>query len=406
MNAFFKSIEKYDITRMVALFLIVSSLVSSGTAAVFTDSNGAEPPGLAENAPGEDAPTKSNAKVESIMDLGKGILKAISNSNLRERKEQPGVTVLNSRTYDSTGRTSTRSVDIAAAQPLPLGLGDGVAHKRVTVDEGVAHGGKIIYLTLTGEVVAADAASGKGKWLIPREKTTPDWKTVSVVKLESHGTAQTAVELFAPKGFKNWTPTYLYYDIETGKLVNFAAPGSGAQGWGPAPALGNLRLRLKLNEAERKEGQPVLASLEIKNFGDDVESYDWQNFSRIHVLQVTYVSGESDHYIASPVSTMGGPTPLQPGQSKVLWENFDIGSSYLLEQGEYRVQAINSLTRRLKSIPKTNTSAVQKARTMPVSNIEKLVVSKGQQTPIKRFFKSLISVAPDGWEGDLSLIHI
>ena len=171
-----------------------------------------------------------------------------------------------------------------------------------------------------------------------------------------------------------------------------------AQGWGPAPDLGNLRLRLTLNESELKEGQPVLATLEIKNFGEAVESYDPQYFDRNRVVNVKHVSGEPGQFIASSVQTMGGPIPLPPGQSRVLWEDVDVGSLYMLDQGEYRIQAISPISKNVKNIPKTNVNRLQLARAMPISNVEALRVSTGEQTPIKRFLKSLISVAPAGWK--------
>lgn len=157
---------------------------------------------------------------------------------------------------------------------------------------------------------------------------------------------------------------------------------NGDQGWGPAPEQGNLRLRLTLQANTVKEGLPVLASLELKNFGENVAEYNWQSFSRV---SVKHVGGDSDLYVASSRSTSGNSQSLQSGQSVFIWKDRDIGTEYLLDQGQYSVQVIGSrgLRRGAKDIPK--------------SNIQTLKISKGQQTPRKRFMKSFISVAPKWW---------
>ena len=153
------------------------------------------------------------------------------------------------------------------------------------------------------------------------------------------------------------------------------------QDWGPAPEQGDLRLRLTLKANEVKEGLPVLASLEIKNFGADTASYSSAGFEH---LIVKHVNGDADQYLASPEGTMTRSKSLQPGQSVFIWKDVDVGKKYLLDQGQYSVQVIGSGWRGDKAIPE--------------SNIQTLKISKGQQTPQKRFMKSLIAVAPRGWQ--------
>ena len=152
------------------------------------------------------------------------------------------------------------------------------------------------------------------------------------------------------------------------------------QDWGPAPEQGDLRLRLTLKANEVKEGLPVLASLEIKNFGADTASYSSAGFEH---LIVKHVNGDADQYLASPEGTMTRSKSLQPGQSVFIWKDVDVGKKYLLDQGQYSVQVIGSEWRGDKAIPE--------------SNIQTLKISKGQQTPQKRFMKSLIAVAPSWW---------
>ncbi len=153
--------------------------------------------------------------------------------------------------------------------------------------------------------------------------------------------------------------------------------------WGPAPEQGNLRLSLTLKEGEAKEGQPVLATLAIKNFGDSDESYDWQNFDAFRAIRVSNTSNESDQYVGGSWGTSGQVTSLKPGESKVLWKSVDVGSFYMLDQGEYKIQ-VAPFSRRNKTIPK--------------SNIVTLKVKEGEQPPLKRLVKNLSRVAPKGWK--------
>ena len=171
---------------------------------------------------------------------------------------------------------------------------------------------------------------------------------------------------------------------EKAKQQNYVAAASGDQDWGPAPEQGNLRLRLTLKSNEVKEGLPVLASLELKNFGNDVESYNWQDFRTNGPLIVKNVDGDYDQYIASPFSTQGNLRQLQPGESVFIWKDFDVGTAYLLDQGQYSVQVIGYVPRRGD-------------KTIPESNIQTLRISKGQQTPRKRFIRSLIARSPNWW---------
>ena len=373
-----QSVWPAGFVALVSVLCVVAALFVSGSnSAAFADSSGAD---LGEVAPTEtdeedalvssgitdrmsermmdeenetrkgeirrDGQQSGEAVVQDKIDLEKLMRKSIKNAHNRVREDQPGVEVLSSHDYKNQ-RTSTQSVKMSTGQ-------------KVDVGEGVAYDDKIIYLASTGEVVAVDSESGIGEWLIPQTKTAPNlhlgsprtlnWQTVSVVNLDLQGKTQTAIELFAPKSINFWTATYLYYDIVTGELINFAIPDGGAQEWGPATEQGNLRLRLALEESEVKEGQPVLASLEIKNSGDTVESYDPQKFDAFRMLKVTDAAGKSDYYLASPVSTMGGPVLLQPGKTHMLWNNFDVGSLYMLDQGKYRIQAVATPTRNPKAM--------------------------------------------------------
>ena len=371
------------VTLVSVVCLVAALIVSGGKSEAFANQQGI----TSELAVDDEQETQQDKtgkdSQQSLEDANQQLANLIHEptknvTTWRVRKDQPGVTVLSTRTYEYQ-RTATQSVELKTGQQLE-------------VDEAIVHEGKKIYLALSGEVVAIDAATGTGQWLIPQTKIRPllpnnrppplvQWTAVSVVDLELNGKAQTAIELFAPR-VNTWKPTYLYYEFETGKLINFATPDDDNEGWGPAPEQSNLRLRLTLKESEVKEGEPVLASLEIKNFGDTAASYDPQYFGE-RILKVTHVSGELDYYLASPVGSAGGPIFLQPGRSEVLWKNFDVGSLCLLDKGEYQIQAANSFKRGSK--------------TMPASKILTLSISEGQHTPLKRFIKSLIAVAPDGW---------
>ena len=111
--------------------------------------------------------------------------------------------------------------------------------------------------------------------------------------------------------------------------------------WGQLAEISGLQSRLTLQTARPQIGQPLLVKLELRNSGDKPTDFDPQKYAPFRVLRVDVPRPDlPPPYIGLTPQTSGQPETLQPGETKVLWENVDVSELFLLnEEREYQIFA-------------------------------------------------------------------
>jgi hypothetical protein len=103
------------------------------------------------------------------------------------------------------------------------------------------------------------------------------------------------------------------------------------------PTLTGVRLALKAAKGSFRKGEPILLSLELANAADSPVHYEFGMTSS----SLTVVDDRD--LIVPPgrrsYEKSGGWTRLEPGQSVVLSQNYDVGSIWAIDQrGRYRIE--------------------------------------------------------------------
>jgi hypothetical protein len=105
------------------------------------------------------------------------------------------------------------------------------------------------------------------------------------------------------------------------------------------PKLKDLKLTLTPLEPSFTLGWPMLFRLEMTNDGAETLYYDRQQVKVNDPMLVRDSKGRAIKYTAGPVQTAGADLPIKPGQTVVLFNNFDLASKYRIRRpGTYTVQ--------------------------------------------------------------------
>lgn len=162
-------------------------------------------------------------------------------------------------------------------------------------------------------------------------------------------------------------------------------------GWGPFAGNSGLRVRLTLAESDVKEGEPVLATLEVQNTLSTPVQYTPWEFEVCSVIGVVDERGILPTGFIVPVFAEDSPSvTIGPQQSAVLWENVNLAEHFMLEEGTYTVFAVperDALHRGITHV-QTGGAAPQSFR---------LEVGKGQLPLWQRLVKQLLGIRPDEW---------
>ena len=105
------------------------------------------------------------------------------------------------------------------------------------------------------------------------------------------------------------------------------------------PKLQNIAVRLTAAKSSFALGEPMPFRLEMTNGGSETLYYDDQ---QVDVNDSMIVKDSRDRkvaYIAGSVQTCGASRPIEPGQTVVLFDGFDLASQYKMKApGAYTVQ--------------------------------------------------------------------
>jgi hypothetical protein len=160
--------------------------------------------------------------------------------------------------------------------------------------------------------------------------------------------------------------------------------------WGPEQD--GLRTRLVRLTDKPVVGQPLKFRLEMKNFGKVARHYDPQNAAAFRVMSVKKADGEADPYAGPSYQTAGGPKPIKPGETVVLWDDYDVAEQFLLaEPGKYVVQ-----TRATRAIPPPPIPGLRDAAesAIPASNSLTVELAPGKLPELKTMFVRLREILP------------
>jgi len=106
-----------------------------------------------------------------------------------------------------------------------------------------------------------------------------------------------------------------------------------------APRLKGVRTFLTPEREAFKLGEPIHFRLQLINGGDSALFYDHQQVAVNYSMTIIGPDGEQVEYMAGPHQTCGVPEMIEPGETKTLFDRFDIAEQYDFRQaGEYRVQ--------------------------------------------------------------------
>jgi beta-lactamase regulating signal transducer with metallopeptidase domain len=106
-----------------------------------------------------------------------------------------------------------------------------------------------------------------------------------------------------------------------------------------APRLKGVRTLLTAKREEFVVGEPMYFRLQLINQGDSILSYDCQQVSVNNSMTIKGPDGKEVKYTAQYVQTQGVPVLFKPGETKTLFDQFDITKQYDIRQpGQYRVQ--------------------------------------------------------------------
>ena len=105
------------------------------------------------------------------------------------------------------------------------------------------------------------------------------------------------------------------------------------------PRLKGVRTLLTVKREEFVVGEPIYFRLRLINQGDSILSYDCQQVAVNNSMTIEGPDGKKVKYTAELFQTLGGPVLLKPGETKTLFDQFDITKQYDIKQpGQYRVQ--------------------------------------------------------------------
>ncbi len=128
--------------------------------------------------------------------------------------------------------------------------------------------------------------------------------------------------------------TRIVYWTESWRFAS--PPDPASEGWGPL--LAGLSTRLVVQGEEHAVGQPLKFRLEMKNFGTGERHYDPQTAEPFRRLYIIRADGEGEPYIGPTYQTAGELKAINPGETVVLWDDFDAAGHYLFaEPGKYVV---------------------------------------------------------------------
>jgi len=86
-------------------------------------------------------------------------------------------------------------------------------------------------------------------------------------------------------------------------------------------------------------GKPIYLSLRLVNQGDSVVQYSDQQVAINNSMTITGPDGRQVLYKAPMFQTVGGRKIIRPGQTRTLFDRFDVTEQYAVDQaGRYRVQ--------------------------------------------------------------------
>jgi hypothetical protein len=106
-----------------------------------------------------------------------------------------------------------------------------------------------------------------------------------------------------------------------------------------APRLKGVRTFLTPEREAFKLGEPIHFRLQLINGGDSVLFYDSQQVAVNYSMTITGPDGEQVEYMAGSYQTLGAPETIKPGETKILFDRFDIAEQYDIKQpGKYHVQ--------------------------------------------------------------------
>jgi len=106
-----------------------------------------------------------------------------------------------------------------------------------------------------------------------------------------------------------------------------------------APRLKGVRTLLAAEREEFVVGEPIYFRLRIINQGDSILSYDCQQVAVDNSMTIEGPDGKEIKYTAEYFQTLGSPVLFKPGETKTLFDQFDITKQYDIRQpGQYRVQ--------------------------------------------------------------------
>jgi beta-lactamase regulating signal transducer with metallopeptidase domain/biopolymer transport protein ExbD len=152
--------------------------------------------------------------------------------------------------------------------------------------------------------------------------SAPDWKRPSEPRQSQSGSASHPVSSIRPTDRVSPEPNGQSIEDERGDEKN------------------GLRTRLVLLTEKPTVGQPLTFRLEMKNFGKVERQFDPQVAAPFRVVKVKKESGEAQPYLGLLYQTAGGSEPIRPGETKVLWDGYDVAENFLLaEPGKYIVQS-------------------------------------------------------------------
>jgi hypothetical protein len=142
--------------------------------------------------------------------------------------------------------------------------------------------------------------------------------------------------------------------ISDGVSAPKPAPDQSAEenAWGAE--VDGLQTRLSVQTENPTVGQPVLVRYEVRNTSKRVRKFDPQKSMAFRILQVTQPNGEPDLYIGGSFQTSGQDEALEPGTTRVLFEDIDVTKLYLMsEKGLYNIRCTAS------DVPESNSIEIQ-----------------------------------------------
>lgn len=140
-----------------------------------------------------------------------------------------------------------------------------------------------------------------------------------------------------------------------------------------------LASRLSLVTEKPAIGQPLRLRLEVKCTGAAAAKFDDQQASVNGSLAVTGPDGREIPFIGGSVQTSGGATALNPGNSKTIFDNFDVFDQYLIQTpGQYRIQS-----RSRGGVPESNALTV--------------TIGPGKLSDFQSLLAVLHKITPNGW---------